>query len=164
MRLFIAVCLSEEMKDALCRVQRQMRAQHVTGNYVPPENLHLTLAFIGEHPDPDDVPLPGFRPFSIGLDGFGNFGDLWWAGLKPSPGLQSCVRALRHALNAGGIPFDGKRFSPHITLLRRGVGRPAVEVPDAGMAVEHVSLMRSDRGRHGMIYTELRRSGPFEAP
>lgn len=158
MRLFIAICLSDEMRKALISVQEQMRAQRVTARYTDPESLHLTLAFIGEYPEPDDVPLPELEPFPIALSGFGNFGDLWWAGIAPCEALNRYVRALRHELNAAGIPFDGKRFSPHITLARRATGRPVVTVPRVGMTVTHASLMRSDRGKHGMIYTELRRS------
>ena len=158
MRLFIAIALSGEMRRALRQVQRQMESLHVTGNYTPIENMHLTLAFIGEYPDPDDICLPPVEPFTLALDGFGSFGDLWWAGLKPCPPLNRYVAALRHALAEDGIPFDRKRFSPHITLLRRGVGQPAVQVPHAEMRVDCVSLMRSDRGKRGMIYTELRRS------
>lgn len=161
MRLFIAIALSEEMRRALGDVQRQMKARGVAGNYTPAENMHLTLAFIGEYPDPDDVPLPPVKPFEIRLDGFGCFGELWWAGLAQCPPLQRYVQALHHALSEEGIPFDRKRFSPHITLLRRGVGVNAVRVPKAGMTVDHVSLMRSDRGKRGMIYTELRQSAPF---
>ena len=161
MRLFIAIALSDEMRDALQYVQKQMKSRGVTGNYTPAENMHLTLAFIGEYPDPDAVCLPPVKPFDIRLDGFGCFGDLWWAGLAPCPPLQRYVSALRHALSEEGIPFDRKRFSPHITLLRRGVGVGAVQVPKAGMTVERVSLMRSDRGKRGMIYTELRQSAPL---
>jgi len=89
----------------------------------------------------------------------GCFADLWWAGLKPSPGLQGYVRQLRHALAEAGIPFDRKRFSPHITVLRRasmGMSR-LPEVSDKGvcMIADHASLMRSDRGKRGMIYTEI---------
>ena len=158
MRLFIAICLSEEMRSALISMQDQMRAQRVTARFTEPDSLHLTLAFIGEYPEPDDVPVPELEPFPIALDGFGCFGDLWWAGIAPSEALNRYVRSLRHALNAAGIPFDGKRFSPHITLARRATGRPALKVPRAGMTVDHASLMRSDRGKRGMVYTELRRS------
>lgn len=158
MRLFVAICLSDAMKAALRDIQRQMLAQRVTGNYTPSDNLHLTLAFIGEYPEPEDVPLPRFEPFEIALEGFGSFSDLWWAGLAPSPALRQYAATLRHALAEAGIPFDRKRFSPHITLLRRGVGAPAVAVPRAKMTVDHASLMCSTRGKGGMIYTELRRS------
>ena len=158
MRLFVAIRLNEEMLAALRDVQRQMRSCHVSGSYILPENLHLTLAFIGEYPDPADVPLPAVRPFPLALEGFGAFGDLWWVGVRPSAELNRCASTLRRALSDAALPFDRKRFSPHITVLRRGVGKPAVAVPDARMTVDHLSLMRADRGKHGMIYTEIARS------
>ena len=52
MRLFIAVQLSEDMRDEICRVQGDLQRMGVRGNYTLRENLHLTLAFIGEHNDP----------------------------------------------------------------------------------------------------------------
>lgn len=156
MRLFIAINLSHQMQNALVEIQEQMRRQNISGRNSPIENLHLTLAFIGEYPDPDDIPLPSFSPFDIRLSGFGAFGDLWWAGIDKSNELSSYVRNLRHALAEADIPFDRKRFSPHITLLRRGVGQPVVTVPNISMTVDRVSLIRSDRGKNGMIYTEIR--------
>ena len=161
MRLFIAVRMNAEMRSALQEVQRQMRSRHVQGSYIPPENLHLTLAFIGEYPNPDDIPLPPVRPFPLALEGFGAFGDLWWVGTRPSEALSRCSAGLRRALADAGIPFDRKRFSPHITVLRRGVGQPVVSVPGARMTVDHLSLMRSDRGKGSMIYTEIARSEPW---
>ena len=157
MRLFIAIPLSDEMKNALIDAQNQMRAQRIAGNYTPEENLHLTLAFIGDYPEPDDVALPDFAPFALTLSGYGCFGDLWWAGIGSSAPLEAIVRRLRRRLSEDGIPFDRKRFSPHITLVRRAVGQPILALPSVGMRVEAISLMRSDRGKRGMIYTELRR-------
>jgi len=167
MRLFIAIPLDPAMRRAVQGVQEQFRRGGVRGNYTRPENLHLTLAFIGEYPDPsavleviDAVPL---EPFALRLSGVGAFGDLWWLGLEGSGPLSACVRRLRHGLAEAGIPFDGKRFSPHVTLVRRAIsgpaGMPGVRVPAAEMTVDHIALMRSDRGRDGMIYTELGR-GP----
>ncbi len=162
-RLFIAVQLSEEMRDAICNVQSDLLRRGVRGNYTPRENLHLTLAFIGDYSDPEQVlevmsGIP-FEPFEMRLGGIGCFGDLWWAALKPSAGLQGYVRQLRHALAEEGIPFDRKRFSPHITVLRRAsieLSRlPGISVEEIGMLADHASLMRSDRGKRGMIYTEI---------
>ena len=157
MRLFIAIQLSPAMREALLTAQAEMRGQRVRGRYRPPENLHLTLAFIGEYPDPEAVldALPTFAPFEIALSGIGAFGDLWWAGLRASGPLDDYARRLRRALAEAGIPFDRKRFSPHITLVRQAEGRPAVQLPPVAMTVTRVSLMRSDRGKGGMIYTEL---------
>ena len=163
MRLFVAIQLSDEVLRAVRGVQDEFRRRGVKGNYTPAENLHLTLAFIGEYPDPDDVlrAMEGVRltPFDLKLDGVGAFGDLWWLGLENSQALEGCVRRLRRALAEAGIPFDRKRFRPHITLIR-GASMPAgaltgVEVPRASMRVEEAALMRSDRGRYGMIYTRI---------
>ena len=80
MRLFIAIQLNDEMKDALTRLQKQLQRQGVRGNFTRRENLHLTLAFIGEYPDPYDVKdimeAIDFEPFDISLDGMGSFGSL----------------------------------------------------------------------------------------
>lgn len=166
MRLFIAIKMNDEMTDALVSLQDAMRRQGVSGNYVAPDNLHLTLAFIGEYPDPYDVSEVieqiGFEPFSIRLSGMGSFENLWWAGISESEELKQIVKRLRYGLADAGIPFDRKKFSPHITLIRKpvcpGGTLPegiADEIPDAEMTVGHISLMRSDRGKHGMVYTEL---------
>ena len=157
MRLFIAINLGADMRRALLDLQRDFKRQNVRGSYAPEQNLHLTLAFIGEYSDPEAVveALPPFEAFDLKLSGIGAFGDLWWAGIEKSGPLDDYVRALRRALSDAGIPFDRKRFSPHITLVRRAEGRPAPACPDAGMTVRRISLMRSDRGKAGMIYTEI---------
>ena len=48
MRLFIAIQLNQKMKQLVSDVQDTFRWQQVKGNYTPEENLHITLAFIGE--------------------------------------------------------------------------------------------------------------------
>ena len=48
MRLFIAIPFSEEFKGELIRVQNEMRANGVRGNFSRAENLHVTVAFLGE--------------------------------------------------------------------------------------------------------------------
>ena len=55
MRLFIALQLSEEMKKTLVACMHDLKKQGVEGNYVSAQNLHVTLAFIGEYEDPSKV-------------------------------------------------------------------------------------------------------------
>ena len=160
MRLFLAISLSQPMKDALVTVQNAMCVHGVRGNYTPEENLHLTLAFIGDYPEPDTVmdalSSVSFFPIPITLEGIGAFGDLWWAGLRETPALTAVVRRVRRALAENDIPFDRKRFSPHITLLRRAKGEmPGITIEPCSMEADTISLMRSERGKNGMIYTEL---------
>lgn len=160
MRLFLAINLSRPMKDALVAAQNTMYGHGVRGNYTPEENLHLTLAFIGDYPEPETVmdalSSVSFFPIPITLEGIGAFGDLWWAGLREAPALTAVVRRVRRALADNDIPFDRKRFSPHITLLRRAKGEiPGITIEPCSMEADTISLMRSDRGKNGMIYTEL---------
>lgn len=183
MRLFIAIQLNNEMLDALAEVQGSLRFAGARGSFTKAENLHLTLAFIGEMPCPDEaleaLETVSFRPFDLRMDGCGCFGDLWWVGVSDTAALEAVARRVRRALVEAGVPFDRKRFVPHITVLRRAdfgrnglagndpddsdAGRanlPALQIPDARMTVRRISLMRSDRGKNGMIYTEI---GAIEA-
>ena len=164
MRLFIAILLNNEMKNALLQMQDDMRDRGIKGNFTPEENMHLTLAFIGEYPNPQDVldviDDSAFRPLDLTLDGIGCFGELWYAGLRENKSLYAYVKRLRHGLADVGIPFDRKRFKPHITLIRKPLYRNAediagIDISGCSMTADHVSLMRSDRGKQGMIYTEI---------
>ena len=92
MRLFIAIQFEDKILDALTDFQDDLKAQGVTGNYTKRENLHITLAFIGDYGNPDEVleamEQVDFRPFDIALDGVGSFGELFWVGLKDNPQLD----------------------------------------------------------------------------
>ena len=159
MRLFFAIDLSPEMKGEIVRYQNELYESGVRGNFTSEENLHLTLAFIGEYPDPDAVMDSlaefEFTPFPLELNGVGSFDDLWWVGLSDSPALNGVVRRLRRALAEAGIPFDKKRFSPHITVLRRAseAKMPPIELGKISMTADKITLFRSERGKKGMIYT-----------
>ncbi|MCR4892057.1 MAG: RNA 2',3'-cyclic phosphodiesterase [Lachnospiraceae bacterium] len=164
MRLFIAIEFDEAFLQPLIDLQEDMRSLGVGGNYTKRENLHLTLAFIGDYGDPgavlDAMGEAAFQPFPIRLHGVGSFGDLFWVGLEKNEELMKLVKRLRRALACQGIPFDRKRFSPHITIIRKtsyrgGEAIPVTEPPYGHMTVGRISLMRSDRGKNGMIYTEL---------
>ena len=163
MRLFIAIKLNSEIRNALTDVQKHLIRRGIRGNYTNTDNLHITLAFIGEYDEPDFVTeviseVP-FSPFPISLSALGHFGDLWWVGISDNVELASYVKRLHQALSEAGIPFDKKKFSPHITLIRKAIGSlRAVSVPKTTMSVDHISQMRSERGPEGMIYTEIGRN------
>ena len=161
MRLFIAIHLSQEIKETLIDLQNDWYDLGVRGNYSSEENLHLTRAFIGEYSDPmpvmDALQCVTFAPIPLQLEGIGAFGDLWWAGVTHSSALEAVAKRIRRALAEKHIPFDKKKFNPHITLLRRAsVDKiPPVSFVPSSMTVDTISLMRSDRGKDGMIYTEV---------
>lgn len=161
MRLFIAIQLSDEMKKALIACMHDLKKQGVEGNYVPADNLHLTLAFIGEYEDPERVkkviarvPMPSFR---LSLSEKGNFGNLLWAGVKGNQKLKTYVKELRTALKEEGIPCEDDKFIPHITLVRRAASRKPYQVHlnKAEMTVKKVSLMKSENRNGKVVYRAL---------
>ena len=161
MRLFIAIQLSDPMKKALVNMMHELKKQGVEGNYVPAQNLHMTLAFIGEYDDParikeviSRVPVPEFR---MSLSDMGNFGNILWAGVKGNQKLKAYVKDLRSALDAEGIPYDRDKFVPHITLIRKYTAKRSykVSMPKAEMMVKRASLMKSEQKNGRPVYKEL---------
>ena len=164
MRLFIAIPFDDEMKQELVRVQDQLYDCGLSGNYTKEENLHLTLAFIGEYGDPQKVEeiLEGIRfdSFDIRLQGIGSFRDLYWAGFAKQPELMRLAQQVRRALGGHAIPFDRKNFRPHVTLVRKAYFmNEEVTFPEdmssAEMRVHEFVLMKSEFGKKGMIYTPI---------
>ena len=164
MRLFIAIEFNEEILQALTNLQSEWKVLGIRGNITPVQNLHLTLAFIGEYGNPTAVleamnSVP-FGAFNVRLDGIGSFRDLYWAGIAENVALANYVRRLRKALAEHAVPFDRKKFSPHITLVRRAEFNGSMEEllknpPSGEMEVKTVSLMSSTRGKNGMIYKNV---------
>ncbi len=165
MRLFIAINFDDGTLDQIEELQARLEECGVGGHFTKRENLHLTLAFIGEYGNPDEVldvirSIP-FTPVILQYEGLQHFRDMYFARLLENAALTNYVKRLRRALAEEGIPFDRKKFMPHITLIRKAYfrnGQP-VELPEtSGMheiCIDRVSLMRSDRGKQGMIYTEV---------
>lgn len=164
MRLFIAIEFDEEILAELKKIQTYWQSLGMKGNFTPLENLHLTLAFIGEYKDADYVldalEKVTFEPFNIELDGIGNFDDLYFAGISKNEALTNVVRRIRRTLAEKNIPYDRKRFSPHITLVRKAefngkAEKLAKQTPKSEMKVSSISLFSSTRGKNGMIYTRI---------
>ena len=160
MRLFLAIPLSPSVQEALLSAQADLRRQG-KGTFPPPENLHLTLAFLGEISDLDGARAAlasvSCRPFSLAVGGpLGHFDDLWWASIRAGRALEDLALSLQSDLRARGFCLEDRPFQPHITLVRRWRGEvPQVTVPRAKMVVRRVSLLRSDQIGGRRIYTEL---------
>jgi 2'-5' RNA ligase len=161
MRLFIALQLSPEVKAVLLEAAGMLRAQAHGGNFTRPENLHLTLAFIGETQSVsaaraalDEAAGPAF---SITVGGLGNFGALWWAGVEKSPALSALAERVQKALRIRGFEIERRAFRPHITLARQVAlpEEPGLGVPQTAMTARRLSLMKSERIRGRLVYTEI---------
>lgn len=161
MRLFIAVEFPDAMKKDLLAILHDLKQAGVKGSYMPAANLHLTLAFIGETRQAEDIKKVmdqvKFSPFKLALTEPGKFGDLFWVGVKGNQGLKGVVRDLRAGLEAAGIPYDKKEFKPHITLIRKMTGNMPgnLHIKKTDMMVKKISLMKSENRNGKMVYTEI---------
>lgn len=162
MRLFIAILLSPEVRETLFHVQTSWKKQGVCGKFSRPENLHLTLAFLGETQNISgaqaalDSACTG-GPFELIFNVCGHFGDLWWAGAVESPCLKALTKSLQNALIRQDFPLERRPFRPHVTLVRHGTFPQHIqpELPQTSMTVQRVSLMRSERMDGHPVYTEI---------
>ena len=160
MRIFVAIELSEELKKAAVGIMHSLKQSGVKGNYTPAQNLHVTLCFVGEvadvKPVKDALATVRFKPFKLGFTEPGNFGDLIHIGIRGGQGIHNLASDIRKAFDAAGIEYDKKKFTPHMTVVRKAAGRPGkITVSAADMMVKKVSLMRSDRVDGKMVYTEI---------
>lgn len=95
---------------------------------VEPENLHLTLVFLGNCPEPVlEAAHEGFealreKGFPLSLQGLGLFGKAKphtaWAGVAPSAALARLQAKLATIARRAGCEVDGRKFVPHVTLGR----------------------------------------------
>ena len=135
MRLFVALEIPEAIRDSFAALLRELRAAAAHAGdqrprWVRPENLHITLKFIGDAP-PEK--LDGLRgalaavrskePASLSFRGLGFFPNerhprVFWAGLEASPNLRTLAADADRALAAQGIPPEERAFEPHLTLAR----------------------------------------------
>lgn len=161
MRLFIAIKFPKNIDNALQCIMKDLRAQGVRGNFSRSENLHLTLAFLGDVKGPryvtEAMQAVQREPFELTLGETGNFRDIYWIGLKESKELSDYVGSLRNELKSRNIWFDEKPFRPHITLVRRfeQTGPIDINVPEESFTVDKISLMRSERINGKLVYTEI---------
>ena len=152
-----------------------------------PDNLHITLRFLGEVDDTRvaelggvlDEAAAGLPRFGLGIRGLGAFPTLTrprviWAGVGEGAGaLRTLAGRLESALARVGVPPEDRPFSGHVTLGRirepqRDPGLAAMLASGAArhfgtLSVERVCLMRSDLSPRGARYT-LVTAAALEAP
>ena len=176
-RLFFAVVPDAGSRATLAALARDV-AHAVRGRAPSAENLHLTLAFLGQVNADRRAALAAIgataaaaaAPFLLTLDRVGAFrgAGIAWAGTdRAPPELLQLVAALNDGLAAAGLPVERRPFHPHVTLARRGTRAPEGVAPaPLSWRVDRLLLMASDTLPAGPRYREIAAwplSGPAAA-
>ena len=165
MRLFIAVQFSRQVHQAILRAQETLLGDG-TGQMTPPENLHLTLAFLGLT---ENIPAAvnaleqiQAHPLLLTVQGIGHFGNLYWAGVQKSPQLCALAESLHQKLIKNGFSLEDRDFIPHLTLCRHYRPGPSFNpkaVEEAlgctSCRIHKILLLESIPHRGRMIYREV---------
>lgn len=126
MRLFFAFWPDEGVRAHLAHWSRELHAV-CGGRPTLPQNLHVTLAFLGSVEDARVAEVeraageiaPRAATLVLDKPGYWKHNRIAWAGATVVPaGLQALVAELRSALERSQIGFDKKGFVSHVTLLR----------------------------------------------
>lgn len=179
LRTFVAVESPPALRSALLEVQSDLRQFGVRARWVPPENIHLTLKFLGEIPaghvasigEALQAAARGRAPFALDAAGVGVFPGLRrprviWVGLADREGLLARLQAeVEERLYALRFPREPGRFRGHLTIGRfRAEGSPGPVAEAAArwsgrmigpLAVRELVLFQSTLRPEGAEYTAL---------
>jgi 2'-5' RNA ligase len=170
MRLFVALDLPWPLRERLS----MLSGAGIPGaRWVPAENMHLTLRFIGETPghraEDIDNALAALRArsFAVTLAGVGTFAKggrstSLWVGVERNPQLDHLQNKIETALQRCGLEPERRRFQPHVTLARLDnavEGKLAAFVQAHNLfraepvPVGHFTLFSSQLGKEQSVYT-----------
>lgn len=183
LRAFIAIEFTPQVKDAIEKETSALRQSIDTDviRWVAPDNLHLTLKFLG------DVPsnrlefiqqammqeAAHISPFEIQAGGLGAYPNthsprVLWVGLHAPSDLASLQKKLEDAFVRLGFPREERRFSPHLTIGRINAGAAPADLKKVHDAlarrqlgnispskVDAIHLFKSDLTPSGAVYTKI---------
>ena len=169
MRLFVGIDLPFELRERMAALATGLPG----ARWVPWENLHLTLRFIGEvtpnQAEEVDIALAALRGkrFEMSVAGVGTINRggrevALWAGVERSPGLDHLQAKVETALQRAGLPPERRRFTPHLTLARLDTFVEAklaayVQANNLFRAgpvmMDHFTLYSSLLGKEASVYT-----------
>lgn len=182
MRTFIAIPLSDEIKEKLAETQKHLRKGIGYGiSWVDPSLTHITVKFLGEI-DERSIPdlketlqniVRNTKPFKIACGGLGCFPNVRhprviWLGVKRESQLNELHNRIENSLSTLGYPKEEKIFSPHLTLGRVKEELTETELivlsefiknekenPLMVLPVNELILFKSLLSRTGPVYTQI---------
>lgn len=183
MRTFIALDFSPEIINKITEIINYFKTQTPQRalKWVAPQNLHLTIKFLGEVPENKIEQIKGLinqalrneNAFEIGVDGIGMYPNqhmprVVWLGIEGSERLKGIHNKLDTTLEKADIPPDKRSFNPHLTIarIRRNTDKETVKeigktlsgfnVDSLGRCtINNIILYKSDLTPEGPEYTAL---------
>jgi 2'-5' RNA ligase len=179
MRIFIGIKLEQSVHEAIEKFLKPFKKLPTPVRWVKPENVHLTLKFIGDVPDDkysrieDSLTTDGLADgaLDIKLTGCGKFGkkeslNIFWLGVEPNRPLETFYYNIEDALHKIGFEKETRRFKPHITVGRnkktfnfKSFFKLIDEYgshPIHRFTASHFQVFKSDLKPEGPIYTILK--------
>lgn len=177
-RCFMALEMGEAVRQKARELQQVLRRTDAVLRLPRPEDLHLTLLFLGDTPAADCPQLAELMdgvarfhgPFTLQLKGVSVFGPparprVVWAAVKPCPPLMRLQQVLAEGVARLGHPVEARAFAPHLTLARvdsigndRSLTSALTSITDNDLGeqpVSHILLMRSGLKSDTSRYTSL---------
>lgn len=183
MRAFIAIELSKEIRDSLSHLQEQLKVSQADVKWVSPQNIHLTLKFLGEVDESKlektgeiletlktDKPPFYIRLSSVGAFPKTNYPRVIWVGIdKGDSETKVIAKFLEAKIAKLGIPVEDRAFSSHITIgrVRSGLNREGLVKKlnesvnyfagaNLEFQVEKITLFKSTLTPKGPVYEILK--------
>ncbi len=178
LRCFIAVSLPAPLRNAVGEIIGKLRDTGADIKWVPEENLHLTLKFLGETEEElvEEIKnalidkLSHYPPFYIKIGGVGYFPGgrnprVIWVGIEDPGVLEDIYKDIDYAAAKFGYPMEKRPFSPHLTIGRVRSPKRVAEVIRRleefrtivfdEFVVKEVILMKSELKPGGAEYSGL---------
>ena len=126
MRLFVALEIPEAVRENLAKIREHFSSIAPELRWTPPQNLHVTLKFIGSIPEEKLQPIIEAlrhvrvdKSVQLNFNGMGGTGaGVYWVAIEPSPALEKLAADIDHCLLPLGISGENREFHPHVTIAR----------------------------------------------